>query len=261
MFLVAAHSAVAQTLPWRNDYAAARREAQEKNLPLLLDFGTRNCLWCRKLDETTFRDPLVDQVLGQQFIPLKVDADREPSLTHTLGVRSFPTLVFAGPDGRILGMQEGYITAAELLKKLQLTLVELSRPNPANLARDPGGSPLVAPGSVAGATYVANPEAERARMARDHLAQVLDDFRKQLAAQVKGDPELSLQVCAELSNHLGELYLALAEAELQQGQPLRAISYLQRVLQVNPGSRQAQIASAELTRLQQPPAGTAPTQQ
>jgi uncharacterized protein YyaL (SSP411 family) len=120
--------AVAQEVQWRHEYGAARREAQEKGRPLFLDFGTQHCFWCKKLDATTFRDPMIVSILNERFIPLKVDADKEPVLTETLRVQSFPTLVFAAPDGQILDMFSSYVEPAVLNEHLQRTLVQVANP-------------------------------------------------------------------------------------------------------------------------------------
>jgi thioredoxin-like negative regulator of GroEL len=119
---------VAQEVEWRHDYNAARKEATEKNRPLILDFGTENCFWCKKLDLTTLCDPAVVGVLNTRFIPLKVDASRDPRLAEMLGIQSFPTLVLAASDGKILGTLEGYLDAARLHSNLQRVLASLSNP-------------------------------------------------------------------------------------------------------------------------------------
>src|SRR5438067_13820048 len=85
----------AAEVQWRTDYNLARKEALTKNRPLLLDFGTPQCFWCQRLDVTTFRDPQVVDVLNEQFIPLKVEAARDPRLTEALRIQSYPTLVLA----------------------------------------------------------------------------------------------------------------------------------------------------------------------
>jgi len=128
VFALFATCAPAQDVSWRYDYNSARKEAAEKNRPLLLDFGTEHCFWCAKLDSTTFKDPEIARVLNQQFIPLKVDAEKNPLLTQTLQVQSFPTLVLAAPDGKILGTLEGYMPAERLQGSLQQTLVNLTVP-------------------------------------------------------------------------------------------------------------------------------------
>src|SRR5262245_3665361 len=78
-----ARSAPAQELSWRHDYNAARTEAAETGRPIMIDFGTESCFWCKKLDLTTFRDPAVASLLNEQFVALKVDAEREVLLTES----------------------------------------------------------------------------------------------------------------------------------------------------------------------------------
>jgi thioredoxin-like negative regulator of GroEL len=114
-----ARSAAAQQVQWRNDYNAARKEATEKGRPILIDFGTENCFWCKKLDLTTLRDPSVVALLNEQFVSLKVDAEREATLTQTLRIQQYPTLVLAGPDGKIIGVLEGYQEPPRLAEQLQ----------------------------------------------------------------------------------------------------------------------------------------------
>jgi thioredoxin-like negative regulator of GroEL len=114
-----ARPAPAQQVQWCPDYNTARKEASEKGRPLLIDFGTENCFWCKKLDLTTFHDPAVVALLNEQFVALKVDAEREPSLTQSLRIQQYPTMVLAGPEGRILGVLEGYQEAPQLAEQLR----------------------------------------------------------------------------------------------------------------------------------------------
>jgi thioredoxin-related protein len=118
----------AQEVSWRADYNTARREAQEKGLPLMLDFGTENCFWCRRLEESTFRDPGILSLLNDRFVSLKVDAGRNTFLTDALRIQSFPTIVLAAPDGKILGTFEGYMEAGRFQDVLQTALANLSTP-------------------------------------------------------------------------------------------------------------------------------------
>src|SRR5262245_24182983 len=90
----------ADEVQWRGDYNRARQEAAESGRPLVIDFGTAACYWCRQLDATTFRDPAVVALLNERCVPLKVDASRNPALAEALRIQSYPTLVYAAPDGR-----------------------------------------------------------------------------------------------------------------------------------------------------------------
>jgi thioredoxin-like negative regulator of GroEL len=114
-----ARSAPAQSVQWRTDYNSARKEATEKGRPILIDFGTENCMWCKKLDLSTLRDPAVVRLLNDGFVSLKMDPERETNLAQTLRISQYPTLVLAGPDGKIIGVLEGYQEAPQLTEQLQ----------------------------------------------------------------------------------------------------------------------------------------------
>ncbi len=132
--LVVPTLAAAQEVQWRHDYNAARKEAEAKGLPLVIDFGTENCFYCRKLDENTFRDATVSRVMNEQFVPLKIDANREPTLTQMLSIQSYPTIVMAAPDGKIIGTMVGYKEAPEFHENLQRVLALVV--SPAWMVRD-----------------------------------------------------------------------------------------------------------------------------
>jgi thioredoxin-related protein len=128
VLLALARTAPAEEVMWRSSYNAARREAQEKSRPLVLDFGTENCVWCNKLDSSTFRDPKVVSVLNEHFIPIKIDAQQNATLAEALNIQSYPTLVLASPDGKILDTLEGYQDAPRFHDRLQRVLVTFSSP-------------------------------------------------------------------------------------------------------------------------------------
>lgn len=111
--------AIAGEIEWRTDYMQARQEAAQKNLPILIDFYTDNCFWCKQMDHRTFRDQTLNQTMMGNWILLRINARKEPVLTDALKIRSFPTLVFAGPDGNILGFLEGFIEAPALVSQLE----------------------------------------------------------------------------------------------------------------------------------------------
>lgn len=120
---------LAQEVQWRHDYNSARKEAVERAKPLLLDFGTENCFWCKKLDASTFRDPAVAGLLNERFVPLKIDATRDAALADLLRIHSYPTLVLAAADGKILGTLEGFQDAPTLYEQLRRVLVAVSSPD------------------------------------------------------------------------------------------------------------------------------------
>jgi thioredoxin-related protein len=107
---------------WRTDYNTARKEATEKGLPLFVVVGTDNCFYCRKLETIAFRDPAVAALLANAFVPLKLDAGREPALAKALKVQVYPTVVLAAQDGKIHAFLEGYLEPDRLAEHLKRTV-------------------------------------------------------------------------------------------------------------------------------------------
>ena len=130
VLFIESNSAFAQDVKWRNDYSAARKEATETGRPLLLDFGTDACFWCKKLDATTFRDPKVVKLLNEQFIPVKLDGTKHPRMVETLKIDGFPTLILALPDGKVIGRHAGYADVAQFTALLSKAPLAAAPPVP-----------------------------------------------------------------------------------------------------------------------------------
>ncbi len=127
-------AALGTEVQWRTDYNAARREAQDKNRPLVVDFGTKQCYWCKRLDLDTFRDPNVARLMNDRFICLRIDAEQEVTLAQMLRIQNYPTIVIAAPDGKILITREGYMEVAPFREQLERALAAVS--NPEWMAKD-----------------------------------------------------------------------------------------------------------------------------
>ncbi len=68
-------------------------------------------------------------------------------------------------------------------------------------------------------------------------------------APARNSPEQLQQACTDLEDSLAETYMALAESWLRSGQPRRAAAALQKILQVCPERRQAQLARDRLQQI------------
>jgi thioredoxin-related protein/outer membrane protein assembly factor BamD (BamD/ComL family) len=77
---------------------------------------------------------------------------------------------------------------------------------------------------------------------------------EKLAADLKSNPEWTRQACEQLGERLSLMYLSLADTWLKKGQPQQATYYLERVMKMFPGSRQAEMARVRLARLRGGPA-------
>jgi thioredoxin-related protein len=109
------HAQAPVEVNWRHDYNAARKEAETKGLPIFLDFYTDHCVYCDKMDNTTYRDPKVLGLLNSRFIPLKIDGDRDKKLAEILGISQYPTMLLAGADGKIVDTMIGYMEVPKFL--------------------------------------------------------------------------------------------------------------------------------------------------
>jgi thioredoxin-related protein/outer membrane protein assembly factor BamD (BamD/ComL family) len=217
----------AQEVQWRQDYNAARKEADDKSRPLILDFGTKNCFWCKKLDASTFHEPAVAALLNDRFIPVKIDAEVESALATSLHITSYPTLVMASPDGKILGTIVGFKEAPEFTEALQRVLATLA--DPTWMTRD-------------------YQEASKAIAATDFarafaLLGAIGADGKERPIQVK-----ARQLLAELEQQAADR-IARAKEQDAKGLLDESIETLNGVLRVFPGSQAATEASQMLTVL------------
>src|SRR5437762_13371544 len=77
LLIVATMPAAGQEIRWCRDYRTAWEESHATGRPLLIDFGTPSCFWCKKLDATTFRDPGVVEMVNVGFGALPGGVSRE----------------------------------------------------------------------------------------------------------------------------------------------------------------------------------------
>lgn len=102
-------------ISWRPDFQVGLQEAVLTRRPVLVNFMTSNCGWCRKLDNSTFKDrEFVEAV--DSLVPIRVDGDKERGLAAMFQVRAFPTTVILSRRGKELGRIVGYESAAEYLR-------------------------------------------------------------------------------------------------------------------------------------------------
>jgi thioredoxin-related protein len=106
---------------WHNDMAKAQVEARQSGKPVMADFYTDWCGWCKKLDRDTYSDKDVS-ALADQFISVKIDGDRNRPLASKFGVRGYPTIIFLNFEGSIDDVVSGYLPPREFLKVMTAVL-------------------------------------------------------------------------------------------------------------------------------------------
>jgi len=113
----------------------AEKLLKDNPRPIFIDTYTDWCGWCKKLDQETFSNPVVAEILTTKFYPVKFDAEGKENITfqgktfindgkagkaHQLAVAllkgqlSYPTVVFINEMGQLLTPVPGYRTAKEM---------------------------------------------------------------------------------------------------------------------------------------------------
>jgi thioredoxin-related protein len=187
-------ASAAEPIRWRTDYNTARKEAQDKGLPLLVEVGTEDCYYCRKLETTTFRDPRIASLLASGFVPLRVDANREPALARALKVQVYPTLVLAGADGKIHAFIEGYMEAERLVEHMKRTVANATTADWAARDFNEASKSIAAADYPRAVSLLKNLVKEAGdKPVGAKAKQVLDEVEKQAAGRVARAKDLELR--------------------------------------------------------------------
>ena len=89
--------------PWGDE---ALERSKLENKPILLSIGYSTCHWCHVMEEESFMDPSIAQLMNANFICIKVDREERPDLdkiymtavSALTGSGGWPLNVFLTPD-------------------------------------------------------------------------------------------------------------------------------------------------------------------
>ena len=87
---------------WREWGRDAFGEAERDGKLVLLDISAVWCHWCHVMDETTYSDPEVIQLINDRYIAIRVDNDERPDVNRRYNLGGWPTTAFLTPDGELL---------------------------------------------------------------------------------------------------------------------------------------------------------------
>ena len=120
--VVSSHTA---KLDWEKSWDSAFARAKSEGKPVLVSFEAEWCVWCKKLDSTTYRDTAVMSLIADSLVPLTLDVDSSGSeLSDERGVESLPTVLIISPDGKERGRINGYLPPGKFVKAMNEILQE-----------------------------------------------------------------------------------------------------------------------------------------
>ena len=92
--------------PWSDSvFSQAARQGRF----VLLDLGTGWCHWCHVMEEVTYSDPAVIELIRKRYLPVRVDADTRPDLANRYEDYGWPATIVFNPDGSEIVKRRGYI--------------------------------------------------------------------------------------------------------------------------------------------------------
>jgi thioredoxin-related protein len=114
-------SAASDLIDWHTYESGMSRSRFEKK-KVFLFFYAEWCAYCRDMDHKTFKDPSVIGTLNRNFIPIRVDSDREQAAAALFRVKGLPDSWFLAESGDIIGHRPGFIPADQLMKIFNVIL-------------------------------------------------------------------------------------------------------------------------------------------
>jgi len=112
-------------LDWEQSWDSAFARAKNEGKPVLVSFQAEWCVWCKKLESTTYRDRAVMSFIADSLVPLTLDVDesgRELSDVHD--VESLPTVLVFSPTGEERGRINGYLPPGRFVEVMNEILQE-----------------------------------------------------------------------------------------------------------------------------------------
>jgi len=118
-------SSHATQVEWEESWDSAFARAKTEGKPVLVSFGAEWCVWCKKLESTTYRDSAVMSLISDSMVPLILDVDNAGrELSDEYGVESLPTVLVFSPNGTEQGRINGYLPPGQFAEVMKGILQE-----------------------------------------------------------------------------------------------------------------------------------------
>jgi len=116
-----ARATIGREVRWHSSLPAAMKVAREVKKPLMVDFFSDRCGWCKVLDQKTYTDPEVWRC-AEQFVSVKVDVGNDPGLAAQYRVMKLPMILFMNCKGEVIHTVIGFRPPAPFLVEMQKAL-------------------------------------------------------------------------------------------------------------------------------------------
>src|SRR5688572_20389612 len=109
--------------PWSD--SVFERAAREQRF-VLLDLEAMWCHWCHVMDEVTYSDPKVVELIRKHYIPVRVDQDSRPDISRRYENYGWPATVVFNAEGGEIVKRRGYLAPPVMISMLEEIIVDPS---------------------------------------------------------------------------------------------------------------------------------------
>jgi len=96
------HTPDVGVINWREWNEAAFQDSKREQKPVLLALSATWCHWCHVMDPTSYADSRVIDLINSRFIPVRVDVDQRPDISHRYNQGGFPSVAILNEKGRLI---------------------------------------------------------------------------------------------------------------------------------------------------------------
>lgn len=90
------------SINWQDWGESAFKESKESGKPVLLSISAAWCHWCHVMDQRSYADPRIIEIINRDYVPVRVDTDREPDINTRYNMGGWPSTVFLTSDRDVL---------------------------------------------------------------------------------------------------------------------------------------------------------------
>ena len=96
------HKGEVAAIHWREWNEEVFLTAQREGKPVLLTLSATWCHWCHVMDQTSYSDSRVIDLVNSCFIPVRVDVDQRPDISRRYNQGGFPSVVILSDQGELI---------------------------------------------------------------------------------------------------------------------------------------------------------------